>query len=65
MERDVLLGHPTHRRGVPHGHHLHGLLPAGRAILEELLPGLTAHLVAEGAHAGDLLENVRWYVGGR
>jgi hypothetical protein len=33
--------------------------------MEELLPGLTAELVASGAPTGDMLDNVRWFLGGR
>jgi 2-polyprenyl-6-methoxyphenol hydroxylase-like FAD-dependent oxidoreductase len=65
IERDTLPVGPVHRRGVPHGRHVHGLLPRGRQILEELLPGLTDELVAAGAHPGDMGRNVRWHVNGR
>ena len=33
IERDVLPPIGEHRRGVPHGRHLHGLHPRGREIL--------------------------------
>ena len=49
IERDVLQPVGEHRRGVPHGRHLHGLHPRGREILEELFPGFTATLTASGA----------------
>jgi len=65
VERDVLPSHPGHRRGVPHGRHAHGILPSGLRLIEELLPGLTAGLVAQGALRGDILGNVRWYLNGR
>jgi 2-polyprenyl-6-methoxyphenol hydroxylase-like FAD-dependent oxidoreductase len=65
IERDRLLSSVAHRRGVPHGHHVHGLLPQGRALMEELLPGLTDQLVGQGALPGDILRNVRWYLNGR
>jgi 2-polyprenyl-6-methoxyphenol hydroxylase-like FAD-dependent oxidoreductase len=64
VERDRL-STTGQRRGVPQGEHVHGLLPRGRQIMEELLPGLVEELVAAGAHDGDILDNVRWYVGGR
>lgn len=41
------------RRGVPQGRHLHLLLPAGTAALEELFPGLIDQLCADGARTGD------------
>ena len=64
IERDVLPPAGKHRRGVPHGRHLHGLHPRGREILEELFPGFTASLVASGAVRGDVLGNVRWQLSG-
>ena len=42
IDRDELPETPTHRRGVPHGRHLHALAARGQQALEELLPGLTA-----------------------
>src|SRR3954463_5677721 len=36
----------SQRRGVPQGPHVPGLLPAGLAVMEELMPGLTAELTA-------------------
>jgi 2-polyprenyl-6-methoxyphenol hydroxylase-like FAD-dependent oxidoreductase len=64
IERDVLPPAGKHRRGVPHGRHLHGLHPCGREILEELFPGFTASLAASGAVRGDVLGNVRWQLSG-
>lgn len=64
VERDVLPQEPAHRRGVPQSHHTHALLTRGVEILEELLPGLRAQLVAAGAQEGDLLADVRWLVAG-
>jgi 2-polyprenyl-6-methoxyphenol hydroxylase-like FAD-dependent oxidoreductase len=55
IDRDQLPQTDTHRRGVPHGRHLHALLARGQQALEELFPGLTAELVAHGARAGDML----------
>jgi 2-polyprenyl-6-methoxyphenol hydroxylase-like FAD-dependent oxidoreductase len=65
VERDQLPTERTHRRGVPHGRHIHGLMPRGRMLLDELMPGLTDELVAAGALVGDIGGNVRWYLGGR
>jgi len=64
IDRDQLPKASTHRRGVPHGRHAHALLARGQQALEELFPGLTAELVAQGAPTGDLLANGRWYVSG-
>jgi 2-polyprenyl-6-methoxyphenol hydroxylase-like FAD-dependent oxidoreductase len=64
IDRDELPETPMHRRGVPHGRHLHALAARGQQALEELFPGLTAELVAHGVPAGDLLANGRWYFSG-
>ena len=64
IERDELPDTPTHRRGVPHGRHLHALAARGQQALEELLPGITAAVVADGAPAGDLLADARFYLSG-
>ncbi len=50
LERDALaVDGPSHRAGVPQGHHLHILLMRGQAIFEELLPGIRQELIAAGA----------------
>lgn len=64
IDRDELPETPAHRRGVPHGRHLHALAARGQQILEELFPGLTAELVADGAPAGSLLAEARLYLSG-
>ena len=64
IERDVLPPTGEHRRGVPHGRHLHGLHPRGREILEELFPGFTETLTAEGAVGCDVLGDLRWQLSG-
>ena len=64
VERDRMSG-TGHRRGVPQAHHVHGLLPRGLAIVEEMLPGFTDAVRSDGGRYGDILDNVRWYVAGR
>jgi 2-polyprenyl-6-methoxyphenol hydroxylase-like FAD-dependent oxidoreductase len=64
IDRDQLPETPRHRRGVPHGRHLHALAACGQQTLEELFPGLTAELVAHGAPTGDVLANGRFYFSG-
>ncbi|PVZ06416.1 FAD-dependent oxidoreductase [Actinomycetospora cinnamomea] len=68
VDRDDLPGlddTPAPRRGIPQGRHAHGLLARGQQVLEELFPGFTADLVAEGVPAGDLGYDARWHVDGR
>ncbi len=48
IERDPLPESALDRKGVPQGRHVHGLLPRGAQILDELFPGLLADLVADG-----------------
>jgi 2-polyprenyl-6-methoxyphenol hydroxylase-like FAD-dependent oxidoreductase len=64
VDRDQLPEGSTHRRGVPQGHHIHALLARGQQALEELFPGLTAALVAQGVPTGDMLANARVYLSG-
>jgi len=64
IERDTLPSIGEHRRGVPHGRHLHGLHPRGREILDELFPGFTASLTASGAVRCDVLGDLRWQLSG-
>lgn len=64
IERDELPRSVADRRGVPQGRHLHGLHPRGAEILEELFPGITAQLVADGAITADMLGNIRWQLSG-
>jgi 2-polyprenyl-6-methoxyphenol hydroxylase-like FAD-dependent oxidoreductase len=64
VERDHLPTTAAQRRGVPHGRHVHGMLPGGLRIIEGLLPGFTAQVTGAGGLTGDILGNVRWYLNG-
>ncbi|MCP3822799.1 FAD-binding monooxygenase [Streptomyces sp. A3M-1-3] len=64
VDRDELSGVSGPRRGVPQGRHVHGLLARGQQIIEELFPGITEEMAAEGAHTGDVADDVRWYMNG-
>jgi 2-polyprenyl-6-methoxyphenol hydroxylase-like FAD-dependent oxidoreductase len=64
LDRDELVAAGGRRRGVPQARHIHALLPRGREILEELFPGITAALVADGAPGGDLLADTRLHLSG-
>ncbi|MFH8403995.1 FAD-dependent oxidoreductase [Streptomyces sp. NPDC018019] len=65
VDRDRVQGVGTPRRGVPQGQHSHALQARGLRIAEDLFPGLTDGLVADGAGIGDVLENVSWIVNGK
>ncbi|MEU3354881.1 FAD-binding monooxygenase [Streptomyces sp. NPDC037389] len=64
IDRDELTGVTGTRRGVPQGRHVHGLLSRGQQIIEELFPGLTDELAANGGARGDVGKDVRWYMNG-
>jgi len=54
LERDPLPAHAAPRKGTPHAVHPHGLLARGRQAMEELFPGFTDALEAQGALLGDI-----------
>lgn len=64
VERDALPGQPGPRPGTPQAVHVHGLLAAGRAAMEQLVPGLTEDLLAHGALSGDIGTSGPWWIGG-
>src|SRR5579863_2247293 len=65
IERDTLPEVGEHRRGVPHGRHVHGLHPLGLEILNELFPGFSTSLAASGAVLSDVLGDLRWQLSTR
>jgi 2-polyprenyl-6-methoxyphenol hydroxylase-like FAD-dependent oxidoreductase len=64
VERDASPQAPVHRRGVPQGRHTHGLLAGGVHGLEQLFPGISGELAAEGALIGDVVRDCRWFMEG-
>jgi 2-polyprenyl-6-methoxyphenol hydroxylase-like FAD-dependent oxidoreductase len=64
IDRDVLPAAGEHRRGVPHGRHVHALHPRGLEILDELFPGLSTSLAASGAVLCDIVGDMRWQLSG-
>jgi 2-polyprenyl-6-methoxyphenol hydroxylase-like FAD-dependent oxidoreductase len=63
VERDTLPESGEYRRGIPQGRHVHILLPAGLACLNELLPGVVEDLRARDARVMDTTE-VRFHIAG-
>jgi 2-polyprenyl-6-methoxyphenol hydroxylase-like FAD-dependent oxidoreductase len=61
VERDALPDNHEPRKGVPQGRHTHGLLARGREVLEQLFPGFTDEMVAQGAASGDIVDRVLWF----
>ena len=64
IDRDALPAGVAPRRAVPQGQHVHALLPSGQACMEQLLPGLTRELLADGAVPYRALTELRFMVGG-
>ena len=64
IDRDALPAGVAPRRAVPQGQHVHALLPSGQACMEQLLPGLTGELLADGAVPYRALTELRFMVGG-
>ncbi|MFM0145848.1 FAD-dependent oxidoreductase [Paraburkholderia sp. RL18-085-BIA-A] len=61
LERDAFPAADTPRKGVPQGHHTHGLLSRGSAVLEEFFPGYNREVVAQsGGLLGDAANDVTW-----
>ncbi len=51
IERDHSFDTPRPRSGAPQTFHIHRLLPRGRLILDQLLPGIEDELCAHGARS--------------
>lgn len=64
VDHDTLPVDDAPRRCVPQGRHIHVLIARGQQILEELFPGFTDDLVAQGVPKLDQLGEVRWYLSG-
>jgi 2-polyprenyl-6-methoxyphenol hydroxylase-like FAD-dependent oxidoreductase len=65
IERDALPAADEPRRAVPQGRHCHTLLPSGQLCLEQLLPGILAELVADGAPTYRAMGELCCVAGGR
>src|SRR6476620_7977407 len=61
VERDALPDGYEPRKGVPQGRHTHGLLARGREVREQLFPGFTEEMIAQGASSGDIVDKVLWF----
>src|SRR3954447_22992757 len=64
LERDTFPEPGEQRKGVPQARHAHGLLARGREILEELFPGFTCEMVAQGGLLVDMTNDFRWFAKG-
>jgi 2-polyprenyl-6-methoxyphenol hydroxylase-like FAD-dependent oxidoreductase len=64
VERDLLTGDGSPRRGVPQARHVHALLSRGSQIIEKLFPGLLRDLVESGVPVGQALHEYHYEVNG-
>lgn len=64
VERDIFPAAGEPRKGVPQGRQPHGLHARGRVVLEQLFPGLTREMVAQGGMVLDISRDFRWYANG-
>jgi 2-polyprenyl-6-methoxyphenol hydroxylase-like FAD-dependent oxidoreductase len=64
IDRDTLGDADEPRKGVPQGRHIHGLQPRGQQILEELFPGFTESMAADGAKVKDTVAEGDWFFNG-
>ncbi|MEV0927789.1 FAD-binding monooxygenase [Streptomyces spongiicola] len=65
VDRDVLVGVEGPRKHCPQSRHINGLLARGQLAMEEMYPGITEEIFADGVPTGDLAGHVRWYFNGR
>jgi 2-polyprenyl-6-methoxyphenol hydroxylase-like FAD-dependent oxidoreductase len=64
IERDEFPAPGEQRKGVPQGKHAHGLHARGREIPEQLFPGFTDEMVAQGSVKLDISQDFRWFSAG-
>jgi 2-polyprenyl-6-methoxyphenol hydroxylase-like FAD-dependent oxidoreductase len=64
LERDVFPEQDVPRKGVPQGHHAHGLLARGCQVIEDFFPGWTDEVVASGGSRSDIADDAIWIVHG-
>jgi 2-polyprenyl-6-methoxyphenol hydroxylase-like FAD-dependent oxidoreductase len=64
VDRDHLVETPETRDGVPQARHPHTLMVRGQEILEQLFPGLSDELLAQGALPIDASRDVAYFVAG-
>lgn len=64
IERDPVPSGPDPRKSVPQSRHLHGLLAAGRELIDTLFPGLVQEMLNEGAELADMGRDTAWFHAG-
>jgi 2-polyprenyl-6-methoxyphenol hydroxylase-like FAD-dependent oxidoreductase len=64
VERDELPSLGAGRKAVPQGRHAHVMLASGLRAIEDLLPGITDELLADGARPCKSLREIRLVISG-
>jgi 2-polyprenyl-6-methoxyphenol hydroxylase-like FAD-dependent oxidoreductase len=64
VERDAFPAVGESRKGVPQGRHAHGLHARGREVIEQLFPGFTQEMAAQGGIVLDISREFRWFANG-
>jgi 2-polyprenyl-6-methoxyphenol hydroxylase-like FAD-dependent oxidoreductase len=64
IERDALPAGAESRRACPQDRHVHALLPRGHVVLDQLLPGVVAEMVDDGAVTYEALSQLHLAVRG-
>lgn len=62
IDRDPLVDEPVARRGVPQSMQVHALMEAGRATIEDLLPGFGEDVLSDGGLLLDFGTDLRNFV---
>jgi 2-polyprenyl-6-methoxyphenol hydroxylase-like FAD-dependent oxidoreductase len=60
LERDTFPKADVPRRGVPQGHHPHGLVTRGVDVIDQFFPGWSDEIVAAGGISADYADDVAW-----
>lgn len=64
VDRDALVAVTGPRRSRPQGRHINAMHARGRVVMEELFPGITDELIADGCPSGDFAGACRWFFNG-
>ncbi len=56
----LLQDHPS-KRAIVIGGSVGSLRARGREVLEQLFPGFTEEVVAQGANTGDIVDKILWF----
>lgn len=64
VERDALSANLEGRKGVPQGQHVHVIFSGGMRVIDDLFPGFSEELAANGSVVCDFARELCWYHAG-